>query len=319
MKVALIGTGYIAGRHAAALTGLGAEVVGHVGRTDVERAAARWGGRAYRDTAGLLAAEEVDAAWICVPPDAHGDIELALIEHGVPFYVEKPVGRDLDVPRRIAAALADGGPIACVGYYWRGMDVVPGLRRMLVETPPHLVRAAWHGLVPPVPWWRVEARSGGQVVEQATHLFDLARSLLGEAEVLHAVARHAPVPDHPDLDVATVNAATLEFASGPLGVFTSTSVLHATVDAGIEFHCEGRKLTLTTKSLRREDAGGTHETPVGRDPLVTADERFLTAVRERDPSHLVCDYADALRTQELCCRVRDLASRADVTSRGTPQ
>jgi hypothetical protein len=62
--------------------------------------------------------------------------------------------------------------------------------------------------------------------------------------------------------------------------------------------------------LRREDAVGSHETPIGRDPLVIADERFLAAVRERDPSLLVCDYADALCTQELCCRVRDAAKEA---------
>ncbi|MFD1149072.1 Gfo/Idh/MocA family protein [Saccharothrix hoggarensis] len=309
MRVALIGAGYIAGRHAAALTGLGAEVVGHVGRTGVEEAAARWGGRPYRTTADLLAREDVDAAWICVPPAAHGDIEHTLIEHGVPFYVEKPIGVDLDVPRRVAAGVRDRGLIAGAGYYWRGMDVVPDLRRMLAETPPHLVRAAWHGLVPPVPWWRVEAKSGGQVVEQATHLYDLARFLLGEADVLHAVARHVPLAPYPDLDVAAVSAATLAFDSGPLAVFTATCVLHATVDAGIEFHCEGRKLTLTNKVLRREDADGSHEAPVGRDPLVIADERFLAAVGSGDPSLLVCDYADALRTQELCCRVRETADR----------
>ncbi|MDQ3576207.1 MAG: Gfo/Idh/MocA family oxidoreductase [Actinomycetota bacterium] len=308
MKVALIGTGYIAGRHAEALTALGAEIVGHVGRTDAERAAARWGGRAYRWVGDLLADEEVDAAWICVPPAAHGDIELALIERDVPFYVEKPIGDGLETPRRIAAALQAGGPIACAGYYWRGMEVIPELRALLAETPPRLVRASWHGLVPPVPWWRVEAESGGQMVEQATHLFDLARFLLGEAEVGHAAALHSPRPDFPDLDVATVSTATLRFSSGALGVFTATCVLHATVDAGIEFYCDDRKLTLTSKVLRREDADGCHETPIGRDPLVIADERFLTAVREREPSHLVCDYADALRTQELCCRVRELAN-----------
>ncbi|MDQ3403639.1 MAG: Gfo/Idh/MocA family oxidoreductase, partial [Actinomycetota bacterium] len=143
MKVALIGTGYIAGRHAEALTALGAEIVGHVGRTDAERAAARWGGRAYQRVGDLLAHEKVDAAWICVPPAAHGDIELALIERDVPFYVEKPIGDGLETPRRIAAALQAGGPIACAGYYWRGMEVIPELRALLAETPPRLVRASW--------------------------------------------------------------------------------------------------------------------------------------------------------------------------------
>lgn len=92
-------------------------------------------------------------------------------------------------------------------------------------------------------------------------------------------------------------------------MFTATCVLHGTVDAGVEFHCEGRKLTLTSKVLRREDADGRHEVAVGRDPLVIADERFLSAVREQVPSLLVCDYADAVLTQELRCKVRDVADR----------
>ncbi|WP_447002612.1 hypothetical protein ACRAKI_23215 [Saccharothrix isguenensis] len=62
--------------------------------------------------------------------------------------------------------------------------------------------------------------------------------------------------------------------------------------------------------MRREDAEGSHDTPIGRDPLVIADERLLAAVRDQDPSLVVCDYADALRTKELCCRVHDVAKEA---------
>lgn len=102
-----------------------------------------------------------------------------------------------------------------------------------------------------------------------------------------------------------MSTATLRFASGLLGVFTATCVLHATVDAGIEFHCDGRKLTLTNKVLRREDASGVHETPVGRDALALADERFMAAVSQQDPDLMVCSYADAVRTQELCVQVRE--------------
>ncbi len=286
MRVAIVGTGYIAGRHAEALTGLGAEIIGHVSRTGP-----------YRHVRDL---PDVDAVWICVPPGAHADTEHVLIERDVPFYVEKPVGTGVEAPRRIAAALRERGTIAGVGYYWRAMEVIPELRRMLAETPPRLVRAAWHGVLPPVPWWRVPSQSGGQVVEQATHLFDLARFLLGEAEVRHAEVSHSP-----GLEVASVSTATLRFASGLLGVFTATCVLHATVDAGIEFHCDGRKLTLTNKVLRREDASGVHETPVGRDALALADERFMAAVSQQDPDLMVCSYADAVRTQELCVQVRE--------------
>lgn len=44
-----------------------------------------------------------------------------------------------------------------------------------------MVKGTWHASTPPPAWWLSQGRSGGQFVEQATHL-------LGEAVVTHAVA-----------------------------------------------------------------------------------------------------------------------------------
>src|SRR5436189_115091 len=99
----------------------------------------------------------------------------------------------------------------------------PRCRARLPATRSHCRR------VPPPPWWRHVAESGGQAVEQATHLYDAARFLVGEAEVHGAASAHSPRADHPDADVDSVAAAVLRFETGAIGAFVNTSVLDSDV------------------------------------------------------------------------------------------
>ena len=50
----------------------------------------------------MLDAEGLDAAYVCVPPFAHGAPELAVFERGLPFFVEKPLAADLETAEQIA-------------------------------------------------------------------------------------------------------------------------------------------------------------------------------------------------------------------------
>ena len=62
-------------------------------------------------------------------------------------------------------------------------------------TPPASSRRAGTTARPPPAWWRREPDGGGQVIEQATHLYDLARLLVGEAEVVGAASLHETPAD----------------------------------------------------------------------------------------------------------------------------
>ena len=307
LRVAIIGTGYIAGRHAAALKAMPNIII--VGHVDVvpegaQKAATQWGGNAYTSADELLKNEQIDAVWLCVPPFAHGNLEQTFLDHSIPMYIEKPVGVDVAQPTEIAKAIADKNAIVNVGYYWRCLEVIPKLKAMLAETPPHLVRIAYHGPTAPAPWWRVQTKSGGQVVEQATHLVDTARFLLGEATVLHSLTEHHDRPEFPDTDIATATAALLQFENGVFGTLTTTCILDSFVDTTIEFLCDGRKITLSLKEMHIDTADGRTTESTGTDPLVLADQAFIAAVQANDPSKLPCPYPDALRTQELCYNIQ---------------
>ncbi len=200
LRVALIGPGFIAQRHLEVLSSEpGAELVGISSRSlaRAETAARRFGGRPYDDVGRMLDAERPDAVWVCVTPDAHGALELELIERGVHLFVEKPLAADAGTPERISAAVDDAGLIAGVAYHWRAMDTLSELEDVIAGRPVKLLNGHWHDNLPGVAWWRDLATSGGQMVEQATHLVDLSRRLLGEATVVAATADLPPPPGFP--------------------------------------------------------------------------------------------------------------------------
>lgn len=312
MKIAFVGTGGIAQAHLRALASEpNIEVVGHVSRS-AERAQAVaqvWGGSGYTSLGELLAATPVDAVWLTTPPHVHGKLELTLIEHRIPFFVEKPLAADRKTPEEIAAALQERPLVTAVGYNWRAMDTLAGVRDAIATNPPSLVVGAWHDTTPPPLWWQRQSLSGGQMVEQATHLIDLARYFVGEAAVRGAVASHRARAAYPELDVDTVSAALLSFDSGTQGVFSATCLLHEPCDVSLRFICDGLNITLTRDAALYESATGRREVKRTNDSLRSENLAFLEAVRTKDGSHVFSSYADALYTHRLCFDILEASLR----------
>lgn len=320
LRVAMVGAGGHARRHLEVLARRpDVTLVGHVARSteSASRQAGRYGGRAFDDVGALLEHEQVDAAWICVPPAAHGPIEAAFVAAGVPFLVEKPLSADAATAESIAADVAAAGLVTAVGYHWRALDTLAEVRERLADGPPvRLLTGAWHSRLPAPAWWRREATSGGQMVEQATHLLDLALHLLGDAEVLHAAEvrpERRAGGDTPgrrtasDVDVAEASSATLRFGTGALGVITATWVLAASDAVELRLHREGERITITQDALTLDTGREARVVRTQDDPVATQDAAFLAAVRDGDPEAVTCSYADALRTHRVAQRVRERA------------
>lgn len=303
MEIAMIGAGNYAKAHLSVLSKEpGIEIVGHVSRTPGSREASaqRWGGRTYATCESLLKNEQVDAAWITVPPGAHGEIEESLIARGIPFFVEKPLSANRQTAERIAASIAKHEIIAGVGYKWRAMDTIPEVRQLLTEKPAHLILAGWHGGTPPLTWWQRQETGGGQMVEQATHLFDIARHLMGEATVIKATADRHPRQAYPNMNVADTSTALLHFETGAKGVFTATCLLEGTEEIYVKLVCEGLLITINREGVTFDAGHERREVRVGEDLITREDRAFLAAVRRNDPSLLFSSYEDALLTHRLC-------------------
>jgi myo-inositol 2-dehydrogenase/D-chiro-inositol 1-dehydrogenase len=320
MKIAMIGSGGFAQAHLRVLSDMPeVEVVGHVSSARERREAAvrRWGGKAYASCEELLESERLDAAWITVPPAGHGSIEQCLIERNIPFFVEKPLSAERETGESIGRAVSEARLVAGVGYHWRAMDNLHEIRSLLAHHPAHLVIAAWHGSTPPRDWWQRQATSGGQMVEQATHLFDMARHLLGEARVLSATADRHEREAYPEMDVADTSTAVIAFDSGAKGVFTATCLLQGAEEVYVKFVCEGRLLTITREGVTVEHGKERRFVRQSESPIVRENQAFIAAVREEDDSLLFCSYDDALRTHRLCFDVLEASRGQGAREAGT--
>lgn len=314
LTVGIIGAGAAAGQHVRALVTLdGVRIVGVAGRNRekaealiADAGAVGRGAAVHEDAPEMLDAVRPDVVFVAVPPHLAGEACDAVLARRIPFLVEKPLAADPATPVRIAAEIDRLGLTVAVGYQWRGVEFLPEVRRRFAERPPRLVVARWMGSTPPPAWWRHVAEGGGQVVEQATHLYDIARLLLGEGRVIAArIARH-DMPNYPDADVADVGAALLEFDGGAIGSFVNTCALADSL-IEIEFASEGLRTTirlgdewpLVTWIVRFEQDGMVEEYEAARNPWELQTEAFLAAVRTGDPSLVLSSYADALKTDRL--------------------
>lgn len=305
-RIGLIGAGSIAGRHLDNL--LRFDDVRVVAVTDpllerAEAAAARvdGGAAAYADHRAMLDRERLDAVYVCTPPFAHGAPEHALIERALPFFVEKPLAADLATAEEIARAVEVAGLITAVGYHWRYLDTTEEVRGLLAANPARLVTGYWLDSTPPPPWWRRDALSGGQLVEQATHILDLARHLVGEVVEVSAAASRTSRPDFPDADVADVTAVTLRFATGAVGSVTSTCLLGWRHRVGLHLFAEGLAVELDEFGLMVDVGRGRPVRPAEVDPFLREDRDFVDAVRSRGGEDRIrVPYREALRTHRLC-------------------
>ena len=232
IRLGFVGTGGIAQGHMQRLTGIeGVEAAGHydVLAERAESSAEKWGGKAYGSVEALVGEGNLDGAVVCTPPFAHGEaVEQPICEAGLPFLIEKPVAVDMATARQVEAWAKEKDLATVVAYKYRWDDHVNKARDMLADKTIGLVHGDFWGGLPGVPWWRVMAESGGQFVEQTTHIVDLARYLAGEVTSVQAFYALRGLQDVENLDVPDVGTVNMTFGSGPL----ATSLTRACSRAG---------------------------------------------------------------------------------------
>lgn len=303
IRIGFVGTGNITKRHFTALGQLRdqAEVVGvcDVIEERATTAAQSLGARAYLSFPEMLAREKLDALYVCLPPDAHVDQELAAVERGIHLFVEKPLPLDLAKAEQIARRVAETGIVTSVGYHWRHWDHVKQVRAALPAERPGMALGYFLNALPGSPWWRIKARSGGQIVEQAIHLVDLARYLVGEVERVsaeYATRANFDEPGHAQEDVYTVN---LRFRGGAIGNLSTCSILHRRFNVGLDVVCKKRVYRIREDATEVDGPAGVERIERSNDAGLAENVAFLRAIATGDRSGILSDYADALRTQRV--------------------
>jgi predicted dehydrogenase len=227
LRVALLGCGGIAGRHAGAIAALAErmELVGCVGRDPGRTSAfaAQHGGEPFVDLDRMIDAQAPELIVATLPPySRHGEIEHAA-SRGVHLLVEKPIALDMDSAERMVEAVEAAGVVAAIGFMYRHGDAVRAWRA--ADTGPvGLYVGGYYCNALHAHWWRKRAMSGGQIIEQAIHQIDLIRHLVGEPDTVYA--RHSNLfhRDVADYDVEDLSSAIFGWEDGPIASLSASNI-----------------------------------------------------------------------------------------------
>lgn len=321
IRLAFIGAGGIAHHHLNTLSrmeGIAVTAFYDLDAARAEQAALNWSNAsAYSTIEEMLDTAKPDGVYICVPPMAHGSAEELVMERGIPFMVEKPIGIGLDTPASIAAAVQKQGLITSVGYHWRYMDAVEQAKARLASSKLGMAMGYWMGGMPMVPWWRKMHGSGGQFVEQTTHIVDLVRYLCGEVtEVYAAYAERVKRDQVEGCDVPDVGTVTLKLANGAIANISNTCMLPVSHHVGLDLYTDQGVLEIRGHGLKVIHPSGESELRNGSDPTYQEDEAFIHAIRTGDTSRIRSDYVDAWKTHEVTIAANESAQTGKVVRIG---
>ena len=229
LKIGMIGCGGIAKVHVERLKTLAEGRLVAFADIAEERAKAfskENGGETYTDWREMLDKEMLDIVYICLPPFAHQDEVMVAAEKGIHVFIEKPIALNMELARKMVRAVEKSDVKSQVGYCNRFACGIEEAKRLIHNGEAGEVGLAlgwyWCHFVGGE-WWRDKNRSGGQIVEQSTHLFDVLRHLCGEVETAYGQMNTRFWKDVPDLTIEDVSSSTFRFSSGAVGGIVATT------------------------------------------------------------------------------------------------
>jgi predicted dehydrogenase len=140
--------------------------------------------KGFNDYVEMLEEIKPEGIIICTPPEVREFLVREAAERGIHCFIEKPPAKDLEMAKKVDEILDQTGVINSVGFMYRYSRAVESTRELITGRRVVLVRSAMlDGLAlrPNWPrWFFDKKRSGGPAFDQAIHIFDLSRYLLGE-------------------------------------------------------------------------------------------------------------------------------------------
>ena len=318
VKAAVIGCGGIANWHFSRTKDF--EDIDFVGFYDIIKekaetmAAQKPGSKAYDcyidmyddlyEKAGAANAKKV--LYVCLPPDQHGEAELQAIKRGIHLLVQKPIATDVATADKICDMATQHNIIISVGFQERYLDLVDAMREFLDGREIGLINGSWVGGIPRPYWWRRRSTSGGQIVEQSIHTYDMVRYMVGEPASVYTAAGKGIVKPFqlnlPGYDIDDYSATTIKFKNGTVGnIFTGDYIEKGGgMKNGLTFYAKDATIDyFNRRKVVLTDKNGTKEVKNENDCGMALDRVFIDAVKSGDTSKIRSPYEDAIKTQKF--------------------
>lgn len=269
----------------------------------------------FPDFRSMVDTTEPDVLFVCVPPYAHGGEAEYAAERGIHLFLEKPLALTLERAASICSAATDAGVLTQVDFHHRFHPLVRRMRAALNDRSagrPLLMQSRFFCNSLHADWWRKKEMSGGQLLEQVVHLFDLILYFLGPIRQVHAFQSNLCHQHSQDYTVEDTSVACLLAEAGAMvSLAASNCAIPGRWEAAFHLVCE--KMTAFYSSVEPGYTVGTAgheaftagETSPALEPHRAALMEFLEAVRGSGSPSVPADAA--YRAQELVMRVIEAA------------
>ena len=319
LRVGVVGCGIMGRKHA--LNALAAGSVDLVAVADLDIAlaqnlAADTGARAFGSAEEMLAvAGPFDALIVATPPAHRRALVASAAATGAALLLEKPIALSMDDVRSMTSDVSHAGVVNAVGFQLRYSPLMEEAKKLLDGrrvTQVRTLTTTSYYLKLDVPLWYLNRNSsGGPLLEQAIHMMDSARHLVGDVKRISARAARLKDDRAQGTDSEDTIVMAYEFANGALGTHTDSC---ATSEFNWEIELFGTDWRLLVdfarKRLRGYVDGVAIDTQMPDDDLHLKEMRaFLDATRRRDPAGVRSDFSDAGKTLTTVLSGRDSMDR----------
>lgn len=324
LGVGIVGMGNIGSMHARALRELEDRVslVAYSGRPRSGDALAGW--EALPATpGGVITHPGVDVVAICTPSGAHAGLALAALEAGRHVVVEKPFATTVEDAAAVVR-LAQERALSVSTISQRRFESEHVQLKKALDAGAlgevHLATTHVHWFRDPdyyraADWRTSMAQGGGSLMNQGVHNVDLLRWLCGPVESV--TAQYGTVAQTMEAEDTTV--ATLRFASGALGLVSTTTATPPGFPATISLYGSHGAVELAQAEVRRWSVPGVPApvlTPVASgasDPLAIGHAGHLEQWRRivaalKTSSSVPVGAEDAFETVRLICAIYEAAA-----------
>jgi len=321
VRIGLIGAGTVADYgHLPALKRLpGVELVmvADISRAKLKRAKEKFGVNGVLDYHSMLEMESIDAVSICTPVETHRKIAEDALLAGKHVFCEKPLAGTIEDSWAVVQAARKAGTVFGVDLHLRLSEDMMATKRHIdsrdigrLEVLRFVMNWGCHGLKGPMGGRRRASlmRSGGPMLDNGVHFFDLMRWFSG-SDIARMAAEGQWVERQYEYPGHVVSLSRLE--SGALGLVEMSFVFgHTTKDLPASSRIEiiGSDGVIANGNVYTRD--GHVQLPLGRDKRFDrAYSEFLSCVRSGSMKDSpLANVEDGAKATEAALRAIQLAT-----------
>ncbi len=233
----------------------------------------------YDNFDAMLDGESFDAIYFCMPPFAHNGEVIKAAEKGINVFLEKPIALTTGTATPIVEAIEQSGVVSQVGHQMRFRQSIQKLYAMIADgtagKPTIFQGRFWCNIGEGSAWWCKKAKSGGQILEQTVHIYDLVLSLFGDVKNATGAMSNITYKDNPNYEVEDTAAGLITFENGAIATVTgsnSSVPIHFFGDFQIGFE----NVSLEYKS------SGQHWVKADEATLYYGDDKVETFIEDED-------------------------------------